>query len=116
MCCKTQGPVLEEHRFPRATAKNCALLLTVHRFTTVGTLSSDVGAEVVVYAATDNLTWRGSSSLSEREATRVLALANMAAFDASIACCDAKFTYWLIRPSQVDPAITLPIGQPLHPS
>lgn len=53
---------------------------------------------------------------TEREAARILAYANVAAFDAQIACFDAKFTYWFIRPSQADPAITLPIGLPNHPS
>jgi membrane-associated phospholipid phosphatase len=52
----------------------------------------------------------------EREAARILAYANAAAFDAQIACFDAKFTYWFIRPSQADTAITLPIGLPNHPS
>lgn len=53
---------------------------------------------------------------SEREAARVLALANMAGFDVLNACFDAKFAYYLIRPSQADPAIRLPIGLPNHPS
>jgi membrane-associated phospholipid phosphatase len=53
---------------------------------------------------------------TEREAARILAYANAAAFDAQIACFDAKFTYWFIRPSQADPLITLPIGLPNHPS
>jgi len=53
---------------------------------------------------------------SEADAARILALANTAAFDAQIACFDAKFFYWYIRPSQADPAITLPIGLPNHPS
>jgi hypothetical protein len=53
---------------------------------------------------------------SEREAAHILAYANMAAFDAMIACWDAKFAYWLVRPSGADPAITLPIGLPNHPS
>ena len=53
---------------------------------------------------------------TEREAARILAYANAAAFDAQIACFDAKFTYWFIRPSQADPAITLPIPLPNHPS
>jgi membrane-associated phospholipid phosphatase len=53
---------------------------------------------------------------SEREAARILAYANAAAFDAQIACFDTKFAYWFIRPSQADPAITLPIGLPNHPS
>jgi membrane-associated phospholipid phosphatase len=53
---------------------------------------------------------------TEREATRILAYANAAAFDAHIACWDAKVTYWFLRPSQADPAITLAIGLPNHPS
>ena len=53
---------------------------------------------------------------SEREAARVLALANMADFDVLNACFDAKFAYYLIRPSQADPLIKLPIGLPNHPS
>src|SRR5215208_4598899 len=40
----------------------------------------------------------------------------MAAFDALIACNDAKYTYWLIRPTQADPAITLAIGLPNFPA
>lgn len=53
---------------------------------------------------------------SEREAARVFALANMAGFDVLNACFDAKFAYYLIRPSQVDPQIKLPVGLPNHPS
>jgi membrane-associated phospholipid phosphatase len=53
---------------------------------------------------------------TEREAARILAYANTAAFDAQIACFDAKFAYWFIRPSQADPAITLVIALPNHPS
>lgn len=58
----------------------------------------------------------GSYRRSEREAAHILAYANMAAFDAMISCWDAKFAYWLVRPSGADPAITLPIGLPNHPS
>lgn len=54
--------------------------------------------------------------LSERRAAHALALTNMAAMDANIACHDAKYAYWLIRPFQADPAITTPIGRPNHPS
>ena len=53
---------------------------------------------------------------SEREAARVLALGNMAVFDVLNACFDAKFAYYLIRPSQADPQIHLPVGLPNHPS
>ena len=54
--------------------------------------------------------------LSERRAAQALALVHMAAMDATIACYDAKYTYWLIRPYRADPAITTPIGRPNHPS
>jgi len=54
--------------------------------------------------------------LREREAAHVLALMNMAGFDAVVASHDAKFAYWLIRPTQADPGITLAIGLPNFPS
>ena len=53
---------------------------------------------------------------TEREAARILAYLNAAAIDAQIACWDAKFTYWFIRPSQYDVAITLAVSLPNHPS
>ncbi len=52
----------------------------------------------------------------DAEAARILFLMNAAAFDAIIGCFDAKYHYWFIRPPQADPAITLPIGLPPHPS
>lgn len=54
--------------------------------------------------------------LGEREAAHALALMNTAAMDGLIACADAKFAYWLLRPSQADPAITLSIGLPNFPA
>jgi len=36
--------------------------------------------------------------------------------DASIGCFDAKYTYWLLRPSQADTAVRLAIELPNHPS
>ncbi len=53
---------------------------------------------------------------TEQESTRILAFANAAMFDAAIACWDTKFTYWVLRPSQADPMVTMPIGLPNHPS
>ena len=53
---------------------------------------------------------------SETESARILFLANAATFDALIGCFNAKYHYWFIRPPQADPAITLPIGLPPHPS
>jgi membrane-associated phospholipid phosphatase len=59
-----------------------------------------------------------SHGLSEREATHLYALISAAMFDASIGCWDGKMTYWMIRPWQADPAITLvpAVGKPNHPS
>jgi membrane-associated phospholipid phosphatase len=54
--------------------------------------------------------------LTERATAHGLALMNMAAYDAIIASHEAKFTYWLIRPSQADPLINLAIGMPSFPS
>src|SRR5699024_1800584 len=56
------------------------------------------------------------NGLGELEAARALALMNTASMDALIACADAKFTYWLLRPSQADPGIALAIGLPNFPS
>ena len=54
--------------------------------------------------------------LDERRTTALFALLNMVGMDAIIASHDAKYHYWLIRPSQADPAITLSIGLPNFPS
>jgi membrane-associated phospholipid phosphatase len=54
--------------------------------------------------------------LPEREAAEALARMNTAAFDANVACHDAKYTYWLARPSQMDRQIVTAIGLPNHPS
>jgi hypothetical protein len=54
--------------------------------------------------------------LDEATAARVLAVMHMAGVDAFIACHDAKYTYWVPRPTQVDPGIRLAISLPNHPS
>jgi len=57
-----------------------------------------------------------SHGLGEAESARVLALVHMVAVDATIACHDSKYVYWLPRPTQVDPEIRLAIGVPNHPA
>ena len=57
-----------------------------------------------------------SHGLSESESARVLATVHMVAVDANIACHDSKYTYWVPRPTQVDPGIRLAIDVPNHPS
>lgn len=49
-------------------------------------------------------------------AARVYALTSVAAIDASIACWDAKYTYWAMRPSQLDPDLKTVFPNPNHPS
>jgi PAP2 superfamily protein len=56
--------------------------------------------------------------LSDADAARVLAVLNVAASDAVIACFEAKYHYWSIRPSQADTTLALAdsVGLPNFPS
>jgi membrane-associated phospholipid phosphatase len=47
---------------------------------------------------------------------RVFAALNVAYWDATIACFDAKYLYWFIRPSQLDPELKPLFPPPNHPS
>lgn len=55
-------------------------------------------------------------NFDEARTAHTLALMHMAGYDANIACHDSKYIYWVPRPTQADPQITLPIGVPNHPS
>lgn len=48
-------------------------------------------------------------------AARAYALVNMAAYDAAVACWDAKFTYWSMRPFQLDPTFQPLFNTPPYP-
>jgi PAP2 superfamily len=52
----------------------------------------------------------------EGDTARTLAMMHMVAFDAVLACHDSKYVYWVPRPTQADPQITLAIGVPNFPS
>jgi membrane-associated phospholipid phosphatase len=54
--------------------------------------------------------------LGERETAHLLALMNMVSHDIIVASHEAKYYYWLLRPTMADPGITLPIGLPNFPS
>lgn len=54
--------------------------------------------------------------LGERRTAHLFALMNMVGADALIAGHDAKYAYWLMRPSQADPSIQPAIGLPNFPS
>jgi membrane-associated phospholipid phosphatase len=49
-------------------------------------------------------------------ASRVLAAVNIALLDAGIACWDAKYAFWYVRPSQLDPELKTLFAPPNHPS
>lgn len=66
--------------------------------------------------STSALALAAKGNLDERGTARLLAMLHMAGMDASIGCWDAKYTYWYIRPFQVDVAITTPVGRPNFPS
>jgi len=54
--------------------------------------------------------------LDELAAARTYALLGMAMADAGIACWHAKYEYMVMRPSQVDPEITLVVALPNFPA
>jgi membrane-associated phospholipid phosphatase len=49
-------------------------------------------------------------------AARAYALAQVAFHDAAVACWDAKYAYWAIRPTQLDPGFRPLFTTPRHPS
>jgi PAP2 superfamily protein len=56
------------------------------------------------------------NSLSERAATHVFALMHAAQFDAQLTCFETKYHYFVIRPSQAEPLISLVIPLPNYPA
>jgi len=54
--------------------------------------------------------------LPETDAARALMYLNMTLSDATIACWDAKLTYWYPRPSEADPRLDLSVPLPDFPS
>ena len=54
--------------------------------------------------------------LDERKTARLLAVMHMAIMDASIACYEAKYLYWYVRPHQADLGITIPVNRPNFPA
>jgi membrane-associated phospholipid phosphatase len=47
---------------------------------------------------------------------RIYALESIGGYDSSVACWDAKYTYWAIRPFQLDPTLKTVFPTPNHPS
>lgn len=57
-----------------------------------------------------------AKGIDEAATARALAMMHMAGFDAVVACHDSKYVYWVPRPAQADPKITMAVGVPNHPS
>ena len=57
-----------------------------------------------------------AKGVDEAATARALAMMHMAGFDAVVACHDSKYFYWVPRPAQADPKLTLAVGAPNHPS
>jgi membrane-associated phospholipid phosphatase len=101
-------------------------LAEIRHFSDTRTHEQDSIAKYWAFPAGTSLVagfWNGVASdlivqfhQDERRAAHTLALTNMAALDALTASHEAKYYYWLIRPTQADPLITLSIGLPNHPS
>jgi hypothetical protein len=49
-------------------------------------------------------------------AARAYALSAIAGYDAMVACFDAKYTYWALRPYQLDSTLTTVLPHYPHPS
>jgi hypothetical protein len=49
-------------------------------------------------------------------AARAFVLPFLTLYDVGIACWEAKYTYWAIRPSQLDPEVKPVFATPNHPS
>jgi membrane-associated phospholipid phosphatase len=54
--------------------------------------------------------------LNPPQAARIYAALSVAQYDAFVACYDAKYTYWALRPFQLDPEFKPLFNTPNHPS
>jgi membrane-associated phospholipid phosphatase len=68
---------------------------------------NDVTSRLILAAHWDN---------NAPRAARAYTLATIANYDAQVACWDAKFAYWAIRPFQLDPEFTPLFPTPNHPA
>jgi len=57
-----------------------------------------------------------AAGMDEAAATEVFAMMNAAVYDALIACFEAKYFYWTLRPHQADPAVVRAFTVPNYPS
>ena len=68
---------------------------------------NDTASRLILEARWDN---------NAPRAAQAYALLNIAGYDSQVACFNAKYTYWGIRPFQYDPEFTTLFTTPNHPS
>lgn len=68
--------------------------------------NEQAGKKLLEYRLDDNLP----------RAARAYALFSIAYYDSAVACWDAKYAYWAVRPFQLDPAFQPIFKTPNHPS
>ena len=106
---QVQQEVLDVRNFPRTPA---AFATNYKAFY----WQSPEGLNTWVYRYADKWMFEDGVHLNPPRAARVYALLAAALFDAFIASQDGKFTYWYLRPHQLDPLIVPIIPVPNFPS
>jgi membrane-associated phospholipid phosphatase len=101
------------HNFPRAVPGTPAIFATNYKSVY---WQSPEGLQVWPYRYADKWMFEDRLDQNPPRAARVYALIGAVQFDAFIASQDGKFTYWYIRPSQLDPAIVPLFPVPNFPS
>ena len=101
------------HNFPRAVPGTPAIFATNYKAVY---WQSPEGLQVWPYRYADKWMFEDRLDQNPPRAARVYALIGAVQFDAFIASQDGKFTYWYIRPSQLDPAIVPLFPVPNFPS
>jgi membrane-associated phospholipid phosphatase len=74
------------------------------------------GSPLVWYDAVSQRMFEYRLDKNPPRAALVYAVMAIANFDSIIACFDAKYAHWAIRPSQLDPTLTPLFPPPNHPS
>ena len=106
---QTKADLTEIKGFPRTAKSNDAAMFW--QFAVAGTRGyywwhEHVGEQIALHSL-DN---------DPPRAARAYALQSVTQYDAVVACWDAKYTYWRIRPPQLDPDVKTLFPTPNHPS
>jgi membrane-associated phospholipid phosphatase len=101
------------HNFPRAVPGTPAIFATNYK---AFYWQSPEGLQVWPYRHADKWMFEDGLDQNPPRAARVYALIGAVQFDAFIASQDGKFTYWYIRPHQLDPGIVPLFPVPNFPS